>query len=622
VDMGSDSRFDKSPLSVPSVNDQTDQSGISNVKFFLKFLYTFVGLKLFVWVGLVLFAAVLDGLAVGMFLPILQGENPDSAPSRILVNAFNFLGLDYTLKTILIAMVIVYLFRSVFMVGQNIYIFSIITRLLVEIKSGLVRKIFHAKYGYFVQKESGYFINAATIEYNRISIACEKSMNLVVQAGFAVVYFLLPLAVNWTVTVVVLVLGLPLMIAVRKANKLTTQYSIANTSLNTRLQSYLIQAFRNYKYLKATFSTKNILVKTDQTTKQQGVVYYKQHVLNAIVSNTTELISMFLVVGVLFYYVEIRSVQLLEVLFLLFLLRRAVGHALALYQEYRKFLRSSGSIKVFLGLERDLQVEREDVNTGGATPDFQQSLVFDSVHFQYQGSSEVLKNVNILIPPRKTVAIVGASGAGKSTLATLLTGIIKPTSGLMRLGDVSYGELNQIELRKRIGYVTQESVIFNTTVRNNFTLWDKDITDDAVKSVADKAYIYHFIEKLPNKFETQLGDAGMNISGGQRQRISIARELLKDVELLIFDEATSALDSNSEREIQRNIDDLHGSKTIVIIAHRISTIRNSDLVYVLKDGEVIEQGSYQDLIDIGQEFKSMVDQQALGDKHLSFSSEN
>ena len=219
--------------------------------------------------------------------------------------------------------------------------------------------------------------------------------------------------------------------------------------------------------------------------------------------------------------------------------------------------------------------------------------------------------MTLTIPPNSAVAFVGVSGAGKSTLVTMLTGLLRPTSGQISVGGVPYRSLDQRRLREAIGYVTQESVIFNDSVHNNISLWSSDHSGEKVRAVARAARAADFIENLPDGYDSLLGDNGVNISGGQRQRISIARELYKDARLLIFDEATSALDTESEVEVQNSIDALRGNKTVILIAHRLSTVRNCDTIFVLKDGRLVEQGTYDDLYDLGGEFTQMVKRQVL-----------
>ena len=245
-------------------------------------------------------------------------------------------------------------------------------------------------------------------------------------------------------------------------------------------------------------------------------------------------------------------------------------------------------------------------------PDFDLPIRLDNVSFAYDGSPPVLDGVSIVIPPRRKVAFVGASGSGKTTLATILTGILRPTSGVISIGGVPYTRVDQVRLRAGIGYVTQESVVFNDTVRNNVSLWDEDEKSlEKARPAAKTAHASEFIEDLPDGYDTLLGDNGMKISGGQRQRVSIARELYKDARVLIFDEGTSALDTESERIIQDNIDELRDNTTLVLIAHRLSTIRNSDMIFVLEEGRIVEQGTYDYLYAMGGRFTEMVAQQTL-----------
>jgi subfamily B ATP-binding cassette protein MsbA len=326
-------------------------------------------------------------------------------------------------------------------------------------------------------------------------------------------------------------------------------------------------------------------------------------------ANAIEPLSILAIGGIFFYHVQIAGREILEIIFVVLLLRRAISYFMLVQLNYNKLLKNSGSIRVFRKFRDELAEHREDLNSDGVAPDLDQPIRLQDVSFNFGSDPEVLKKINLTIPPKRTVAFVGDSGVGKSTLATLLTGMLKPSSGEIFLGDRSYGEIDLGWLRRQSGFVTQETVIFNDTIWNNITLWRANSAKEKVREAATGAHIEEFISTLPDGYNTVLGDNGINISGGQRQRISIARELFKDVKLLIFDEATSSLDGHSEKEIQRNIDEFRGERTIVLIAHRLSTIKQSDLIVVLKNGEIVEQGSFDELYDLKGEFRSMVNQQ-------------
>jgi subfamily B ATP-binding cassette protein MsbA len=281
----------------------------------------------------------------------------------------------------------------------------------------------------------------------------------------------------------------------------------------------------------------------------------------------------------------------------------------------RKLLSSWGSIEVLNTIQKELEESKERIPGKRITHKvpFNKLIRFENVSFNFNNGVKVLGKINLEILPNSTVAFVGESGAGKTTLVNLLIGLLRPTEGIISIGEIPYHDIDPHQIREKVGYMTQENVIFNDTIYNNITLWNSNgsAKDDMemVKSATNKAHIGEFIRNLKNGYTSVLGEGGINISGGQRQRICIARELYKDAKILIFDEATSSLDTKTEKEIQQNIDEFKGEKTIVLVAHRLSTVRNSDKIFVLKDGSIVEEGSYEELYNLNGEFRRMVVQQ-------------
>ena len=255
----------------------------------------------------------------------------------------------------------------------------------------------------------------------------------------------------------------------------------------------------------------------------------------------------------------------------------------------------------------ELRDAKEEV---GSIPDlqFNEKLVLKNLSFSYTGENKVLNSIDIIIHKNKTVAFVGPSGSGKSTLIDMLTGILKPDSGEIFIDGTKVDNLSIKEWRTGVGYITQENIVFNTTLkeniglRTNFDLQENKKVENALSS----AHALDFAINLSEGLDTILGERGVRLSGGQRQRVSIAREIFKNPVLLIMDEATSALDATSEQIVQGSINELNGKTTIVIIAHRLATVKNADIIYVLNEGKIVESGSFEQLVKLNGYFSEQV----------------
>ncbi|SFE93482.1 ABC transporter ATP-binding protein [Thermoflexibacter ruber] len=227
---------------------------------------------------------------------------------------------------------------------------------------------------------------------------------------------------------------------------------------------------------------------------------------------------------------------------------------------------------------------------------FKESIIFKNVFFSYNSERTILKNINLEIKKGKMVALVGNSGGGKSTLADLIPRFYDVSEGEILLDGTNIQQYDLEELRKLMGIVTQESILFNDTIFNNIAFGVPNATEEAVIQAAKIANAHDFIIETENGYQTNIGDRGMKLSGGQRQRLSIARAVLKNPPILILDEATSALDSQSERLVQDALNHLMENRTSIVIAHRLSTIQQADEIIVLQEGEIIERGTHEDLL--------------------------
>jgi ATP-binding cassette, subfamily B, bacterial MsbA len=232
---------------------------------------------------------------------------------------------------------------------------------------------------------------------------------------------------------------------------------------------------------------------------------------------------------------------------------------------------------------------------------------FRGVSYSYaESETDALQNISFSIVPGETIALVGESGSGKTTLANLLPRFYQLKSGSIQYDDIDINELSLLSLRKNIAYVSQDVVLFNDTVRNNIAYGElKDVSDELVWAAAEAACATEFINELPEKMSTHIGEDGTRLSGGQRQRLAIARALLKDSPLLILDEATSSLDTKSERHIQLALENVKKGRTCLIIAHRLSTIENADRIIVLDKGQIVEQGRHEELLKLQKHYAKL-----------------
>lgn len=290
------------------------------------------------------------------------------------------------------------------------------------------------------------------------------------------------------------------------------------------------------------------------------------------------------------YRGEISAGEILSFIILLRMFYEPIGQIHTLNQLFVAG-RSAGE-RVFDILDAE---EEKDTDTGRKLERIDGHIVYDRVHFSY-GNVPTVNEVSLEARPGQTIALVGPTGAGKSTLINLLTRFYEYDSGRILLDGAPVHELNKAWLRANIGYVTQESFLFNGTVRENLLIGRRDATDDELWTALESANARHFVEALPDGLSTKVGERGIKLSVGEKQRVSIARALLRNPPILLLDEATASVDTETERQIQEALEKLMRNRTCFVIAHRLSTVRHADRIYVLEKGGVVEHGSHEELM--------------------------
>ncbi len=261
------------------------------------------------------------------------------------------------------------------------------------------------------------------------------------------------------------------------------------------------------------------------------------------------------------------------------------------------------------GFERFMEIINEDIEKEIENPielkEVKGNIEIENVSFTYEDNKQVLDKLNLSIEAGKTVALVGPSGGGKTTLCNLIPRFYEFDNGDIKIDNVSIKDVSLKSLRKNIGVVQQDVFLFTGTIRDNIVCAKPDATDEEIIAAAKKARIHEFIESLPEGYDTYIGERGVKLSGGQKQRISISRVFLKNPPIIILDEATSALDNVTEREIQKSLEELSKDRTNLVVAHRLSTIKNADEIIVLADSGIVERGTHEELINMGGIYSSL-----------------
>ena len=570
------------------------------------YLYSVLRWRLVLAFCLLLTSTALEGFSIALFLPLIMGEDSDSPLYSLMIRLFDAAGLEYSIPLTLTLVAILYATRTLFIVLQELYVGRLLATLVAGIKTETLQQLLGVDYRYYMERGgASYFTNAVTVEFSNLSHAFSHVVDSIVRGSFCLLYVVLAVSIHPMLSLVFVLFLAPVLLFIRPLSGLVQRISNQNATNNAVVLSLLLQTVTAFKYLKATHRILGLRNTAIGAIRRQGDLVYRYQKVESLVRNGVDLATVLLVLAVLLFQIEFMGGDLVVLVFLLVVLRRVMQFASNTQTSFFAFLEHAGSVNVLRQTEADLKNHSEG-QSSGQMPDFSQPIRISDVSVAF--ASPVLLGASLEFKPGSKTAIVGVSGSGKTTLVNLLTGLLRPDRGTVSIGGVPYDELDMFRLRSRIGYVTQEVPVFNDTLRNNVVMWHDDNVGQNAKldRVLAVTGLTALVNSLPDGYDTSVGDFGTRLSGGQRQRVAIARELYREPSLLVMDEGTSALDRESESEIQDNINALYGQRTVVVITHRLSSVRDCDVIYVLKDGRVVESGDYEYLAGAGGEFSNML----------------
>jgi subfamily B ATP-binding cassette protein MsbA len=567
----------------------------------------YVGKKIFLAILFAAFAGISEGFGILMALPLLEISSSNgqfgliensSETGGILKNFLKdvlvVINPEQSLMVLFIIIGCLFFFKGLLMFFALAYNASLKGKLQSKLRGELIDKIFNLSLKGYYSKNTGDLANLVGEQINRSVDAFQHFIQFFFQVVNAVIYLSLGILIAWKFGLLTIVFGILIFLIFSKINQYVRDLSIKAVNEGGTLLKSFIQIFQSFKYLLATNQLEIKKKTAHNSINSLSKININTGILAGLNTSIHEPIVVLLILSILFVQMVIFGEPLSTLLISILLFHRGLNAVLGIQGSFQNTLERIGSIKL---IDKNLNVANLSQNnlTGLIEPDLvNQSIVFEKVNFDYDRENEkVLKNINIEIKPLSATAIVGISGSGKSTLVDLILLMHNPTSGQIKIGEFSSQQINKNLFRSKIGYVSQDMIIFDDTIEKNICMSDDINVDnpavkESIQEAANLANIADFIESLPNKYKTYVGDRGVALSGGQKQRLTIARELFRKPKLLILDEATSALDLETEKKIVENISSLSEQMTLIIITHRVSAIKNIDKIYSIVSGEIKE----------------------------------
>lgn len=544
--------------------------------------------------GILIFLCGLTGIFTGY----LNGAAVEAVTSGNVRNAVIYLILYFIIGVLI----------GTFLAGiANSILLKIESKLTRVIGFNTYKKALNLPAVAFEEMSSGEIINRITSDADSLSFTFGKMINMISSIVTALVILVYVFFNSWIVGLILISFLVVLYFIIKKYNPLLKDAHKERKASQDVFTSLANESIRGIREIK-TLGIKDHLITSAKKNVDDIFKISKKEInletrFDIIVSflKTTLEVGTFIVCIVLLYYKQITLTFFIAMTYYIYRYMWFIECLNDFTQTYQKVSVSLDRVNEILENKKYNDVVFGKTNIEKVKGEIE----FKNVTFAYPNEDSVLKNFNLVIEPNKKIAIVGASGQGKSTLFNLITRLFDASKGEITIDGVNILDISEECLRKNISIIRQDPFIFNRTIMENFKIVDEDIKLKEVKACIKEAYLDEYIESLPKKYDTVLGEGGVNLSGGQKQRLAIARTLAKKSKIILFDEATSALDNNSQEFIKKSIDNLVKDHTVVIVAHRLSTIIDADIIYVIDDGKVIASGTHKTLLKSCDYYKNL-----------------
>jgi subfamily B ATP-binding cassette protein MsbA len=522
-------------------------------------------------------------------------------------------GVSYVLGIMVAIIITIFLLKNLFDYLALFFITFLRNGILKDMRNALYKKTLELPISFFSEKRKGDVISRISSDVNEIQNSMLPILEMIVKEPLTIIFTIaamLSISIKLTIFVFVFIPVSGFIISLigkqlkKQSTKAQEEQGIFLSTIEETLGGLkVVKGYNSEKYFNTIFqnSTKRFFILSNTINNRQNLA-----------SPMSEFMGI-MVIAILLWYGG--NMVLLEKTLNGGAFIAYMGLAYNILTPAKSISKASYAVKRGnAAAERVLEIlEQENpiVSKNGAVEktNFEAAISIKNINFKYE-EENVLKHFSLEIPKGKTVALVGQSGSGKSTIANLLTRFYDVQEGTIEIDSTNLKDINLQSLRALMGLVTQDSILFNDTIRANVALGKLDATDDEIVAALKIANAYEFVATLPLGILTNIGDSGNKLSGGQKQRLSIARAVLKNPPIMILDEATSALDTESEKLVQVALENMMQNRTSIVIAHRLSTIQKADVIVVLHKGEIVEKGTHDELISLNGTYSKLVNMQS------------
>jgi len=572
------------------------------VNFFKIFYRAYWGYKkqILALTALGFLSSLLEGIGINVAIPIFSfisgtSNNASDPISKIIKKSFDFFQINYSLKYLFVFVCGLLMFRVLVLLLSNYIKIKITATYEEKTRGELFKLTADANWQYLLKQKLGHLETILVTNVKFGSLLLQYISNSLMLVASLTIFLLVAINISWQITLFTLLMGglvffvfKPFLFKIRRLAK-------ENEKINRQTSHHINENILGMKTIKVMSASSKIVDTAKEYFRSLKELIVKTSFLSIITDALIQPIGLIFVFIIFAVSYKTGTFNFAALAAIIYLIQRIFTYSQQLQATLYAMTNAAPYVNSMLEYRDEVEKNKE-INDGAGAFEFTDYLELKGVGFHYGGGKQILANVNFTIKKGEMVGLIGPSGAGKTTIVDIILRLFNPTKGKILIDGKNISEIDINEWRKNIGYVSQDIFLKNDTIANNIKFYNDAITDAEMVAAAKMANIYDFIQACPDKFATIIGERGLLLSAGQRQRIIIARILSRQPKILILDEATSALDNESEVQIQKVIENLKNKVTVLLIAHRLSTVINCNRLLILQNGKIKEQGSPERLL--------------------------